>query len=297
MIRTDQLTKRYGDTTAVDHLDVEVPAGSVVGVIGPNGAGKTTLLRLLLGLVPPTSGGGAVLGRDLVVESVAIRRRTALVPESKALYRGASAGDFVGFYAGFFPAFDHGGAMALLERWGVDAEVRSEALSHGSRSKVLLAAALGRDADLLLLDEPSEGLDPSAVEDLWGILMRRVGAPEGAGVVLSTHRLDEVERVCDRVVVMDRGRLVLEGEIDELRSRWRRVTVRARGSEAAADPEVLTGAIPGRVAVRDRAGLVEATTSAWDPGLPERLAPDAEIVEVREMGMREIYLEAVGHER
>ncbi|MGE0554564.1 MAG: hypothetical protein AB7R55_14135, partial [Gemmatimonadales bacterium] len=138
--------------------------------------------------------------------------------------------------------------------------------------------------------EPSDGLDPSAVEELWSTLLEQVAAREGGGIVLSTHRLDEVERLCDRIVVLRRGALVLEGELDEMRSRWRRLVVRLEG---APDP----AATEGLREVQIRNGVIEAVTSSWDGSLPKGLAARGELVEARPMGLREIYLTAVGHDR
>jgi ABC-type multidrug transport system ATPase subunit len=164
-------------------------------------------------------------------------------------------------------------------------------LSRGARTKVLLSAALSRRPQLLVLDEPSDGLDPGAVEDLWSMLMERVGTHEGAGMILSTNRIDDAERVCDHVIVLDRGRLILEGETDDLRSGWRRLILRPPGSTETID------ALPGVVACRSRNGVVEATTSEWDPSFSERLPAGVELLESNAMSVREIYLTVIGHDR
>ena len=289
MIQTDSLTKRYGRLPALERLTMTVPAGSVLGVLGPNGAGKTTLLRVLGGLTRPTAGNGSVVGWDLAGDTVAIRRVTALVHESKMLYRGMSAEAFLRLYAGFFPDASVDAAHALLRQWRVEPDRRVDALSRGARTKILLAAALARRPKLFLLDEPSEGLDPNAVEDLWSRLFDRVGDDGGAGAVLSTHRVEEAERVCDRILVLHGGDVALEGDLEEVRMRWRRIIIRAAsGIDVAA-------ALPGVVATSSRQGLHEVTTSAWHSSYPERLPRGAELLETRGMGLREIYLTVVGH--
>ncbi len=289
MIKTDALTKRYGPVAAVDALSLDIPGGSVVAVLGPNGAGKSTLLGLLMGLVKPTSGGGTVLGKNLLTESVEIRRASAVVPDSKALYRGVTAAEFLEFYARFFVDADVKSGLGLLERWGIDPHRRSEQLSSGARTKVLLAAALARRPELIVLDEPCEGLDVEGVEDLWTSLIRRAGSSDGLGVILATNRIEDAERVCDRLVILDRGRLVLDGQLDDLRERWRRLILRLPdGTEDL-------GPLPGLVMTRNRDGLIEATTSAWDASLQQHLPDGAELLDAFPMALREIYLAVVGH--
>ncbi|MCH7563533.1 MAG: ATP-binding cassette domain-containing protein [Gemmatimonadetes bacterium] len=177
----------------------------------------------------------------------------------------------------------------MLERWGIDPHLRSEQLSSGARTKVLLAAALARRPELIVLDEPCEGLDVEGVEDLWTSLMRRAGSGDGLGVILATNRIEDAERVCDRLVILDRGRLVLDGQLDDLRERWRRLILRLpEGTEDL-------GPLPGLVITRHRDGLIEATTSAWDGSLQQHLPDGAELVDAFPMALREIYLAVVGH--
>jgi ABC-2 type transport system ATP-binding protein len=289
MIRAESLTKRYGRETAIDRLTVAIPRGSVVAVLGPNGAGKTTLLRLLAGIIRPSAGGGHVLGRDMNRQALDIRRAVALVPESKMVYAGVSVADFLAFYASFFTDADMSAAATLAGSWGVAADRRADALSRGGLTKVMLAAVLSRRPELLVLDEPTDGLDAGVAEDLWSRLMERAGGADGAGVVLATHRIDEVERVCDRVVVLGRGRLILEGELDDVRARWRHIVIRPA-------PGFAVESVPGIVASRTRNGLVEATTSSWDSSYRDRLPDGAELVQEQGMSLREIYLAAVAHE-
>jgi len=289
VIRKEGLTKRYPGVTAVDRLTLDLPAGSVVGVVGPNGAGKTTLLRLLLGITRPSAGSATVLGHPLA-DSLAIRRAVGLVPDSKSLYHGTDVAGFLRFHAAFYPSAEPSAAESLLARWGVDPSRSVVKLSRGERTKVLLAAVLARQAPLTLLDEPSDGLDPGAIEDLWSTLLDDVAGREGSGVVLCTHRLDEVERLCDRIVVMQSGSLALEGELDELRSRWRRLIVRFDGQQAPAT-------IDGMRSLKSRNGLLEAVTSSWDGSLPHGLIGLGELVEALPMSLRDIYLTAVGHDR
>ncbi|MCI0687877.1 MAG: ABC transporter ATP-binding protein, partial [Sporichthyaceae bacterium] len=149
---------------AVDRLDLTLPDGCICGLVGANGSGKSTTLQMLSGVTRPTSGSATVLSLDIERQSVELRRQVALVPQGKGLYSRLEADRFLRYYASFFPEADPTAGARLLQRWGVPADQPIGALSHGSRAKVLLAAAMSRRPRLWLLDEPTEGLDPEAQE-------------------------------------------------------------------------------------------------------------------------------------
>jgi ABC-2 type transport system ATP-binding protein len=214
-IRTEQLTKRYGATLALDALDLAVQPGEVYGYLGPNGAGKTTTIRLLLGLHRPTSGRSELFGVDGWRDPVEAHRRVAYVAGEPYLWPALTSAETFDYLARLHGSTDNAYRELLVERFQVDANKKVRALSKGNRQKVQLVAAFATRAELLILDEPTSGLDP-----LMEIAFRQtvVEAKErGQTVFLSSHILSEVEALCDRVGILREGRLVDEGTLPELR--------------------------------------------------------------------------------
>jgi polyether ionophore transport system ATP-binding protein len=214
-LRTEQLTKRYGTTLALDGLDLTIEPGEVYGYLGPNGAGKTTTIRLLLGLHRPTSGRAELFGVDAWNDPVEAHRRVAYVAGEPFLWPGLTAGETLEFLARVRGATDAAYRDVLVDRFQLDTEKKVRALSKGNRQKVQLVAAFASRADLLLLDEPTSGLDP-LMEVAFRETVREV-KERGQTVFLSSHILSEVEALCDRVGILRAGRLVEEGTLDELR--------------------------------------------------------------------------------
>jgi ABC-2 type transport system ATP-binding protein len=214
-IRTEQLSKRYGDTLALDSLDLDVSEGEVYGYLGPNGAGKTTTIRLLLGLHRPTAGRGELFGIDCWRDPVTAHRRVAYVAGEPFLWPAMTGAETLEFLARLHGGTDTAYRDTLVERFQLDTDKKVRALSKGNRQKVQLIAALATRADLLLLDEPTSGLDP-----LMEMAFRQSvteGKERGQSVFLSSHILSEVEAVCDRVGILRAGKLVDEGTLAELR--------------------------------------------------------------------------------
>jgi ABC-2 type transport system ATP-binding protein len=214
------LVRRYGAFTAVDRLDLEVRAGEILGFLGPNGAGKTTTLRVCSGLLRPDAGTVTIAGRPLAESPLEARARVGFVPDRPFLYERLSGREFLDFVAALYdvpdpPARERIGS--LLERLGLAAVADDaiEGYSSGMRQKLSAAAALVHDPPLLMLDEPLQGLDPQGARTLKDLLRER--AERGLGVLVSTHLLDVAERLCDRVVILQRGRKLAEGTLDELR--------------------------------------------------------------------------------
>jgi ABC-2 type transport system ATP-binding protein len=214
-IRTEQLSKRYGATLALDGLDLTVGAGEVYGYLGPNGAGKTTTIRLLLGLHRPSGGRAELFGCDAWADPVTAHRRLAYVAGEPFLWPSMTGAETFEFLARVRGATDTGYRDELVERFGLDTAKKVRALSKGNRQKVQLIAALATRADLLLLDEPTSGLDP-LMEVVFRECVEEAKA-RGQAVLLSSHILSEVEALCDRVGILRAGRLVDEGTLDELR--------------------------------------------------------------------------------
>ena len=214
-VRTEGLTKRFGEETAVDDLALEVPEGEVFGFLGPNGAGKSTTINMLLDFVRPTAGDVRVLGLDAGRESVAVRRRTGVLPEGYDVYHRLTGRKHVAF-AMRSKEVD-GDPDAILERVGIAdaADRKAGGYSKGMRQRLVLGMALVGEPDLLILDEPSSGLDPGGAREMRDIV--RAEADRGATVFFSSHVLGQVEAVCDRVGIMRAGELVAEDSIDGLR--------------------------------------------------------------------------------
>ncbi len=222
-IHTENLSRHFGDVKAVDGLTLDVPAGAVLGFLGPNGSGKTTTIRLLLGLLQPTAGQASVLGWDTRTQAHEIRWRCGALLEHTGLYERLSAEDNLEFYGriAHLPATERRARMReLLERAGLWERRREPAgtWSRGMQQKLAVARALLHRPQLLFLDEPTSGLDPEAAAALRDDLERMVQS-EGATVFLTTHNLAEAERLCQRVAVIRRGRLLDVGTPQELRAR------------------------------------------------------------------------------
>jgi ABC-2 type transport system ATP-binding protein len=223
-IETTGLRKTYDGTEALRGLTLGVPAGSISGFLGRTGAGKTTTIKLLLGMAKPSGGRATVLGlaADSSADSVEIRRRTGFVGDDKGLYDALTVAGMIAFTAGFYPRWSRGMETRLLERFELPAGRPVKGLSRGMRTKLSLLLALCRGADLLMLDEPTTGLDPAASEDVLQTLVGHA-AEHGTTVFFSTHQIGDVEQIADRVVIIDKGRTVVSGGLDDLRQQYRRI--------------------------------------------------------------------------
>ena len=223
-VLTERLTKRYGLRIGIDSLDLEIRSGEVFGFIGPNGAGKTTTLRLLLDLIHPTGGRAQVLGLDCHKDSVAIRRSVGYLPGDFGLDTRMTGRDLLGYFGRLRGLSDLGIAPQLAARLGLDLDLPMGRLSRGNRQKVGLVQALFHQPPLLILDEPTTGVDPLVQDTFLQVL--REARDEGRTVFLSSHILSEVERVCDRVAIVRGGKLAaLETTDSLLEKRRKRVTM------------------------------------------------------------------------
>jgi len=264
LLRIDALTKRYGSVTALDSLTVEVPPGRV-GVVGANGAGKTTLFRILLGLARPTHGSVYVSGMSVADDPIGVRSNLGYMPEHDCLPLDQTAADVVatfGELSGLPVRAARQRASDVLDLVGLD-EARFRPIggfSTGMRQRAKLAQALVGDPRLVLLDEPTAGLDPAGREEMLA-LVARLGT-FGISVLMSTHLLDDVQRVCDYVVMIDGGRLVVSGPTDSLLERTGVVTVDV-GSDAAAARLAARVVAAGMTAEVDE-GVVEVTVAGDD---------------------------------
>ncbi len=236
------LSRRFGALTALDDLSFSVPAGQVIGFLGPNGAGKTTTMRAIFGLTDLDSGTVTWNGTQVDQSQ---RRRFGYMPEERGLYPAMLIGqqlEYLGRLHGMSPHDAAAGATTWLERMGLGDRAGSkvEALSHGNQQRVQLAAALMHGPEMLVLDEPLAGLDPTGIDDIGGVLVEQ--ARSGCCVLLSSHQLDQVEDLCEAVRIIDHGRLVASGTVDELASGGpRRLLVRVEGDREGAWARGLPG--------------------------------------------------------
>jgi ABC-2 type transport system ATP-binding protein len=247
VVRTEGLTKRYGSSTALDSLDLTVEQGEVLGYLGPNGAGKSTTIGLLLGLLRPTSGTARIFGLDCRRDAVAIHRRLAYVPSEANLWPSLTGAEALRFLGAVHGSVDEAYGTDLVRRFELNPEKKVRAYSHGNRQKILLIAAFASRADLLLLDEPTTGLDP-LMEQVFQACVREA-RERGQTVLLSSHILSEVEALCDRVAMLRAGRIIEIGHLDVMR-KLAAVRVSVELASAVSDLSGLVGV--GNVVVRGR---------------------------------------------
>ena len=288
VIETHDLSKRYGRVDAVKDLSLTVRAEQITGYLGRNGAGKTTSIKMLLGMTHPTAGGGTVLGRDItsLAESCEMRRRVAYVAEDKQLYAYLTVEEMVRFTRSFYSDWRPEVERRLLRQYELPLQRRVSALSKGMRTKLALLLGLARRPELLILDEPSEGLDPVAIEELLQTLVAAAG--EGASIFFSSHHIAEVERIADRVCILDRGELVIDLPLDRLRENYRRITL----GFAAQPPNDLRMSGVDRIRTSGRQVVLLASRDV-ETVLERVRGLQPVSVDVEPVSLRELFLETV----
>ena len=287
-IETIDLWKRYDDVDALRGLDLRVPAGSICGFLGKNGAGKTTTIKVLLGMARATKGEARLLGTAATddVAGAAVRRRVGFVSDEKDLYDYMTVGEIIAFTRPFFPKWRADLEQKYLARFELPPGREIKALSRGTRTKLALLLALCRGAELLILDEPTAGLDPVMAEDVLQALVGHV-AGEEMTVFFSSHQLAEVDQIADHVAIIDHGRTVLSGNLDELRDRYQRVQLVFAGDAPRADPKSL-----GVVRVQRQGRVLTALTSNREALVAEARAWSPVSVDVSPVTLKEIFLES-----
>lgn len=225
IVELHRVTRQFGNKTALDDLSLTVPRGGVFGLIGGNGAGKTTLIKHVLGMLKAQSGTVRVFGLDPVQNPVGTLGRIGYLSEDRDLPNWMRVGELMRYTQAFFPNWDERYAEELREAFDLDSNARVKNLSRGQRARAGLLIALAHRPELLVLDEPSSGLDPVVRRDILGAIIRTI-ADEGRTVLFSSHLLDEVERVADRVAIIHQGRIMLTASMDEIKESHRRVTLR-----------------------------------------------------------------------
>jgi ABC-2 type transport system ATP-binding protein len=226
IIETTQLCKSFRDKPALRGLDLRVPAGSIFGFLGRNGAGKTTTIKTLMGLLRADSGDAHVFGTPVTDadRSVEIRRRIGFVTEDKELYPYMTVEQIISFTRPFFPKWRDDLERRYLQMFELPPKARIPDLSKGMRSKLMLLLAISRGADLLILDEPTDGLDPAAIEDVLRELVA-IAASSGTTMFFSSHQLAEVDLIADHIGIIDRGRMIVAGPLDDIKARFQRLQI------------------------------------------------------------------------
>jgi ABC-2 type transport system ATP-binding protein len=220
MIELTDLTKRYGGFTAVDGINLTIPEGELYGLVGPNGAGKTTTMRMIAGILQPTAGRIRIAGIDLQQDPMAAKRRLGFIPDRPFVYDKLTGAEFLHFVAGLYgqdgPAIEQriDELLGLFELLPWRDEL-TESYSHGMRQKLIIASALLHRPDVIVVDEPMIGLDPKSARLLKDLLRHFVG--KGGTVLLSTHTLEIAEAMCDRIAIVQGGKIVAAGTMEELR--------------------------------------------------------------------------------
>jgi ABC-2 type transport system ATP-binding protein len=293
VIETVDLRKDYGAVEALRGLTLEVPKGSIYGFLGRNGAGKTTTIKVLLGMARATGGQARVFGVAAGAEagSVEIRRRTGFVSDDKELFTSFTVAEMIRFTAGFFPRWRADLEQRYLRSFELPPDRKVKALSRGTRTKLALLLALCRGAELLILDEPTSGLDPAMTEEVLQALVTHVGREEMT-VFFSSHQIAEVDQIADRIAIIDRGRTVVTGALDDLRERYRRI-------QFVFDTDAPEPAFhsPGITRIRRRGRVLTVLASEGaDAIVAEARAWKPVSVDVGPVTLKEIFLETVAVE-
>ena len=286
VISAEGLTKRYGEILAVDHIDLAVSAGEIVGILGPNGSGKTTTILMLLGLTEPTDGHAEVAGFDPLREPLEVKRRVGYLPDQVGFYDGLSARDnltFTGRLAGLPRGEIDQRFDAALARVGLGdvGHARVGTFSHGMRQRLGLAEVLMKRPSVAILDEPTTALDPHSTQEF--LAMIRGLKADGTAVLLSSHHLDQVQSVCDRVALFNRGHIALSGTVTELAGRvlggGHVIDVEARGPDVAGR----LASVPGIVRVQPLGGDLYRADCQHDlrAEIARQLAPAVELVGIQ----------------
>jgi ABC-2 type transport system ATP-binding protein len=283
-IETRDLVKRYGSVGAVDGLSLAVPRGAVYALVGRNGSGKTTTIRMLLDLSLPDAGTARVLGMDCHAERVKVLERVGYVSD-RPLLGGWTGDQLVRFNRGFYPRWSDDLVARYVRVFDIPMKQRFRNLSRGNQTKMWLMLALAQQPDVLILDEPTAGLDPVVTDQLLRVLVEDVAA-EGRTVFMSSHHLSEIERIADWVGMIDKGKLLLEAPMEELRARFRRIQVAGVAEMAmpVAAMRVRRSGASTEYVVRD--GAEEFVDALEREG--------ATVLQSSPMNLSEIFLECLG---
>ncbi len=275
---------------ALDNVSLKLPEGEIMGLIGANGAGKSTTIRILMGLIHQDSGEARVLGYAMPDEQVTAKRDIGFASEDMRLYDSMTLGWHMSFIESMFPKWDAVYAQVLLKRFGLRPEQKIKGLSHGQRVKSTLLLVLARKPKLLVLDEPTTGLDPVARHEILRELAN-VMADEGRSILFSSHNTQDVEQISDRITFIDRGRIIDSMDKELYLDRWRRLRLEVPAG-------IHLPALPGVIDVRQQGRLAVATANAFVPGLANAYETSGARVQcIENMTLEEIFVANVEHSR
>jgi ABC-2 type transport system ATP-binding protein len=290
IIETSQLCKSFDSQPALRGLDLRVPVGSIFGFLGRNGAGKTTTIKTLMGLLRCDSGTAEVFGTPIIDadHSVEIRRRIGFVTEDKELYPYMTVEQLIRFTRPFFPKWRHDLERRYLQMFELPPRRKIPDLSKGMRSKLMLLLAISRGAELLILDEPTDGLDPAATEDVLRELVA-IAASSGTTMFFSSHQLSEVELIADHIGIVDQGRMIVSGSLDDMKVRYQRLQM------VFPDPRKLPKQwVDGVESVRQEGRMVSIIASRnADAIVDQAQTIPGTVVERFPVTLKEIFLEHV----
>ena len=288
VVEVREVTRRFGAKVALDRVSLEVPCGAVFGLVGANGAGKTTLIRHVLGLLRAQAGAVRVFGRDPVADPAGVLGRIGYLSEENDLPGWMRVAELLRYSRAFYPRWDDAYAEELRRTFELPAAAHVGSLSKGQRARVGLLIALAYRPELLVLDEPSSGLDPLVRRDILGAIIRTI-AEEGRTVLFSSHLLDEVERVSDHVALIHQGRVVFSAALDDLKETHRCLTLRF--AEPLAQPPALAGVLTWQGAGQEWTALCHSRPGDLAPAIA---ASGARIVADRVPSLDEIFVAQVG---
>ncbi|HKW33130.1 MAG TPA: ABC transporter ATP-binding protein [Candidatus Acidoferrum sp.] len=289
-IVTENLSKSFGAQAAVFVLNLKIEPGAVYGFLGRNGAGKTTTMRMLLGLMRPTKGTARVLGLDPAREAdlMKILERVAFVPQRKQLYPWVTPAELVRLNRSFFSRWSDEAAARFAQRLEIPMKTAFKRLSIGNQSKVALLLALAQQAEVLILDEPTAGLDPVMVDEIVRTLVED-HISQGRTIFLSSHHLGEVEQVCDWVGILEEGQLLLESRLEDIRQEFRLVIASGESLPVVPFPNVVSATSDGRF----RRYVLARDAERFGAELRRQ---GANILEISALSLRELFLHLVRKE-
>jgi ABC-2 type transport system ATP-binding protein len=289
VIRVEGVSKSFGDTEAVRDLSFAVQPGSIFGLLGLNGSGKTTTIRLLLGLLRPDKGSAYLFGEDCRRLSRACRQRVGYLSEEPFPYQSWSLEQVLRFVATFFPAWDWDHTNALAKRFGVPTRQTLASMSAGQRRLAELLLVLAQKPDLLILDDPAVGLDVMVRREfLWAAL--EIARDEGKAVLFTSHILTDVERVCDTIGIVHQGRMRVLAELEDLKTRTRRIVLPPESTKALEVKEPLPGEVARRVEQGSLVVVIENCTPLHEAELIARFPG----VEIEGLNLEDVFCELVG---
>jgi ABC-2 type transport system ATP-binding protein len=274
----------------LDNIQLQVPSGTIMGLIGPNGAGKSTTIRILMGLLHADCGDVRVLGHRMPAEQIAAKWDIGFASDDMRLYDSLTLGWHMSFIQSIYPKWDTAYAQLLLKRFGLHAEQKIKGFSHGQRTKATLLLVLARRPKLLVLDEPTTGLDPVARHEILRELTD-VMSDEDRTILFSSHNTQDVEQISDRITFIDRGHIIDSMDKESYMDRWRRLRLEL-------PPGVEMPAMPGIIGVKRSGRLAVAISNEFVPGLANAYETSgARVHAVENMTLEEIFVAKVEHSR